>query len=91
MVSQRVKVINNNGIHLRPAGTLAKEAVKFSSLINFKVPNRNYIGNSKSVLSILAGRVKKDDELEFICEGEDEQEALKTIIELIENGIGEEV
>ena len=29
------------------------------------------------------------DEIEFVCEGEDEQEALKALVEAIESGLGE--
>ena len=31
MVSQKVKVINPTGLHLRPAGNLCKEAMKYKS------------------------------------------------------------
>ena len=29
------------------------------------------------------------DEIEFVCEGVDEEEALKALVEAIENGLGE--
>jgi phosphocarrier protein len=41
------------------------------------------------VLSVLGACVKCGDEIEFVCEGEDEQEALKSLVEAIENGLGE--
>ena len=35
MVSQKVKIINPTGLHLRPAGNLCKEAMKYNlSLIH---------------------------------------------------------
>ncbi len=37
MVSQKVTIKNPTGLHLRPAGILCKEAVKFKSLITFNV------------------------------------------------------
>ena len=35
MVSQKVKIKNPTGLHLRPAGILCKEAMQFQSLITF--------------------------------------------------------
>ena len=34
MVSEELKVINPSGLHLRPAGSLCKEALKYDSKIN---------------------------------------------------------
>ena len=87
MVSQRVVVKNPTGLHLRPAGILCNTAMQFKSLITFTFQNTT--ANAKSVLSVLGACVKSGDEVEFVCEGEDEKEALKTIIEAIESGLGE--
>ena len=48
-----------------------------------------FIANAKSVLSVLGACVKCGDEIELICEGADEKEALETITELINGGLGE--
>ena len=50
---------------------------------------RENTANAKSVLSVLGACVKCGDEIEFVCEGEDEAEALKTLVEAVENGLGE--
>ena len=41
------------------------------------------------MLSVLGACVKSGDEIEFICEGEDEVEALQTLVKAIESGLGE--
>lgn len=87
MVSQKVTIKNPTGLHLRPAGILCKEAMKFKSLITFRF--RDNTANAKSVLSVLGACVKCGDEIEFVCEGEDEENALKALVEAIENGLGE--
>ena len=46
--------------------------------------------NAKSVLSVLSACVQCGDEVTFTCNGEDEEEALKTIVKAIESGLGEE-
>ncbi len=87
MVSQKVIIKNPTGLHLRPAGILCKEAMKFKSLVTFKF--RDNIANAKSVLSVLGACVKCGDEIEITCEGEDEEDALKTLVGAIESGLGE--
>jgi len=88
MVIQKVKIKNPTGLHLRPAGVLCKNAIEYGSVITFKYGGEN-IANAKSVLSVLGACIKSGDEIELICEGEDEEKALKEMIELIESGLGE--
>ena len=87
MVKQKVVIKNPTGLHLRPAGILCKEAMKFKSLITFSF--RANTANAKSVLSVLGARVKCGDEVEVACEGEDETDALQALVSAIESGLGE--
>ena len=87
MVSRKVKVINTTGLHLRPAGILCKEAIRFKSNIFFRYGEGE--ANAKSVLSVLGAGIKCGDELEFVCEGEDEEQALSAMMTVINNGLGE--
>jgi phosphocarrier protein len=88
MVSSKVVVNNPTGIHLRPAGLLCQLALEFNSKIDIKFNETT--ANAKSVLSVLGACVKTGDEIEIVCEGEDEEEALRTIVKAIEDGLGEE-
>ena len=87
MVSQAVKIMNPTGLHLRPAGILCKEAMQFKSLITFTFKENT--ANAKSVLSVLGACIKSGDEITLICEGEDEEEALRTLVAYVESGLGE--
>ena len=87
MVCQKVIIKNPTGLHLRPAGILCKEAMQFRSLITFSF--RDSTANAKSVLSVLGACVKCGDEIEIVCDGEDEQEAIKSLVAAIESGLGE--
>lgn len=87
MVSANVVIKNPTGLHLRPAGILCNNAILFKSIITFKF--KNTTANAKSVLSVLGACVKNGDEIEFICEGVDEQEALDSMIKIVEDGLGE--
>ena len=81
MVSQKITVKNMTGFHLRPAGILCKSKVQFQF--------NSVTANAKSVLSVLGAGVKNGDEIEVVCDGVDEEEALKAVIAGIENGLGE--
>ena len=87
MVSEKVVVKNPTGLHLRQAGALCKEAMNYTSSVKFRFNNTT--ANAKSVLSVLGACIKTGDELEFICEGPDEEEALKAVIGLVKDGLGE--
>lgn len=87
MVSQTVVIQNPTGLHLRPAGILCNEAVKYKSKVVFRYGDNE--ANAKSVLSVLGACVKCGAELEFICDGEDEEEALQALVKAVESGLGE--
>lgn len=87
MVSKKVTVKNPTGLHLRPAGILCKEAMKYKSLITFTFEGGT--ANAKSVLSVLGACVKCGDEIELVCEGVDEKESLEALVAAIDNGLGE--
>ncbi len=87
MVSAKIRVKNPSGLHLRPAGNLCKEALLFKSKISFRI--RETTANAKSVLSVLGACVKCGDQIEFICDGPDEKEALAAMLEIVESGLGE--
>lgn len=87
MVSQKVVIKNPTGLHLRPAGMLCKEAMLFKCHVVFRFQDNT--ANAKSVLSVLGACIKCGDEIEFVCEGEDEEEALKALVAVVESGLGE--
>lgn len=87
MVSQKITINNPSGLHLRPAGNLCNEAIKFQSVITFRFEGGS--ANAKSVLSVLGACVKCGDEIELVCEGADEREAMKALTDAISDGLGE--
>ena len=89
MVSKKVTIKNPTGLHLRPAGLMCKTAMDFKSQITMQVGS--YSASAKSVLGVLGACVKFGDEIELICDGEDEVIALETLITVIDNGLGEEI
>ncbi|MBD5158077.1 MAG: HPr family phosphocarrier protein [Butyrivibrio sp.] len=88
MVSQKVKVKNPSGLHLRPAGLFTKTMSQFESEV-FVCKNGNEI-NAKSVLHVLASGINCGDVVEVRCDGPDEREALDRAVDFIENEMNEE-
>ena len=56
MVSQTVKVINEQGLHMRPAGVFAKEMTKFKCNVTIDIAGKRI--NAKSVMLIIAACIK---------------------------------
>lgn len=86
MVSQLVKITNPTGLHLRPAGNLCREAMKFQCSVTFEYGGNN-IANAKSVLNVLGACIKTGDEITLVCDGEDEEEALAALVAFVEGGL----
>ncbi len=86
MVVQKIVVTEPSGLHLRPAGQLCELCLKYESKIQIKKGYQT--ANAKSVLGVLAARVQQGDEIEIICEGTDEAEAMEQIIRSFHNGFG---
>lgn len=85
MVSEKVIVTTEAGLHFRPADKLSVEALKYECAVHFKAGDTT--GSLKSFLGILAAGVKQNSEIEIICDGVDEVEALQNIIQLIRTGL----
>lgn len=87
MVSKKVTVVNPSGLHLRPAGVLSQTAMKFKSKSMIECGEKKIV--AKSVLNVMAAGIKCGTEVTVVCDGPDEEEALETIAEAIESGLGE--
>ena len=87
MLSRKITIKNPSGLHLRPAGVLSQTAMKFKSDIVIVYGEKRIV--AKSVLNVMAAGIKSGTEVNLIVEGEDEEEAMKTLVEAIESGLGE--
>lgn len=83
MVSKKVVIRNALGLHLRPAGDLCQKAVEYEStriMLHFR--DREF--NAKSVISVLSACARQDDEIEIVCTGPQEEEALQALVDLFQ-------
>ena len=79
MVSKTMVVKAAEGLHMRPAGVIAREAIVFGDK---RI-------NAKSLVNIIAACIKKDAEITFECEGADEEAALAKMEELEADNFGD--
>ena len=91
MVSEKVAIKNPTGLHLRPAGLFCRTAMQYGSKITVekKTKSEDVTANAKSVLSVLGACIKSGDEINIICEGEDEETALREMVRIVEDGLGQ--
>ena len=86
-VEKTLIVRNELGLHLTSAAKIANTSLKFTSKI-FLIKG-DKIADAKSVLNITALMAPMGTELVVRAEGEDEQEALKALEKLFDDGFVE--
>ena len=87
MVSQKVKVTNEQGLHMRPATLFSAAVTPFDSEVKINFNGNSYDG--KSVMMLMAACIKCGAEIEIVCNGADEEAALAKAVELVESGLGD--
>ena len=87
MVIEKVTIKNEQGLHMRPAGVLAKAITKYPCDVILVVGEKEV--NAKSIMIIIGACIKCGMEIEIKCNGEQEEEAMQTVKELVESGFGE--
>lgn len=81
------KITNKTGLHARPAAMLVKTTGKFKS--DIYISKDGYEVNGKSIMGVLTLAAESGSTLEVRIEGEDEQEAMMAIEDLIKNNFNE--
>jgi len=88
MINTTITVPNRAGLHARAAAKLVATASAFRSRIELGNGERTVDG--KSILSLMLLAAPQGSELQLRLEGDDEQEALRAIMTLLEERFGEE-
>ena len=89
MVTRRTTIINKTGLHARPAAEFVAAATKFKSRITLKKAGSDREANVKSIVFVLSLGLTCGTEVEISASGEDEAQAVETLVALIESGLGE--
>jgi phosphotransferase system HPr (HPr) family protein len=86
-MEKTVIIQNETGIHARPASMLVEEASNYDSDVEL-VKDEQAV-NAKSIMGIMGLGIKQSTEIIVKAIGPDEEEAVQSIVELIESGFGE--
>ncbi len=87
MYSQEVMVKNQVGLHARPATFFIQKANEFKSSIWVEKEERRV--NAKSLLGVLSLGIVGGAVIRIIADGADENEAVASLIELVESGFAD--
>jgi len=87
-VERRLEIVNELGIHARPATKLVQLANKFSSEITIEKDGQTV--NGKSIMGVLMLVAARGSFITVRCVGEDAEGAMKAIEELVKSRFGEE-
>ncbi|HEY8271877.1 MAG TPA: HPr family phosphocarrier protein [Pseudobdellovibrionaceae bacterium] len=79
----KLRLLNEEGMHARPAGILVKAISSFQSKVELEFNGKSI--NAKSLLSILSLGLTFNSEFMARAEGSDAALALKSIESLIQN------
>ena len=89
MQQRDVEIMNKLGLHARPSAKLTQLASKYKSDV-FMARNGRRI-NAKSIMGVMMLAAAKGSTVTLETNGEDEQEAIDALAELITSGFGEEL
>lgn len=87
MIRKDITIVNKLGLHARAAAKFVTLASGFASSIQLTRGSR--VVNGKSIMGVMMLAAAKGVSLELIIDGEDEEQALSKLEQLILNRFGE--
>ncbi len=88
MVKETLRVENTLGLHARPAALFVKTAGKFRA--DVFLTKGDIEVNGKSIMGVMMLAAEKGSWITIRAEGEDEEEALAQLVELVKGKFNEE-
>ena len=87
IVKREISIVNEYGLHARPAMQLVELSNGFQSSI--EVSNGDLSVDAKSIMSVMRLAATKGTTLTVVCDGDDAEAAAAAVAALIEGGFGE--
>ena len=87
MYWKSVVIKNETGLHARPASVFIKTALKYKSNITIEKDGKTV--NAKSMIALLSLGVIKGSTVKITSVGEDEEDAVCALVDLIKANFGE--
>ena len=85
MVKREMTITNNIGLHARPATFFIQKANTFKSSVWIEKDERKV--NAKSLLGVLSLGIAKGMVVTVIADGSDENEAVDSLVNLVQTGL----
>ncbi len=87
MTQRDVTIVNNGGLHARPATFFIQKANSYKSSIWVVKDERKV--NAKSLLGVLSVGIAQGMTITLVADGEDEAKAIDGLEELIKTGLSD--
>lgn len=88
MIQQELEIINKLGLHARAAAKLVKLSSSFSASIDIEKDGQRV--NSKSIMGVMMLAASMGSQVIISADGDDEEEALAAVVDLINRRFDEE-
>ena len=88
MVEAKVRIQNKQGLHARPAAMFVKTAARFRS--DVCISRQDQMVNGKSIMGVMMLAAEFGSEVTLSVTGEDEEQALKALVDLFHRKFNEE-
>lgn len=88
MLSQELTIVNKLGLHARAAAKLVRLASTCKSDVFIERGSRKV--NAKSIMGVMLLAAGKGTKINLVVDGDDENDAMKKLADLINSGFGEE-
>lgn len=83
MAEKKVIVLNETGLHARPAAALVQFVKSIPGEVELEKEGK--VANAKSIFSVMSLGISKDTEITVRVTGEDEEENVDKVVEFISN------
>lgn len=87
LVERVVRIVNELGLHARPAAEFVKIASKFQA--DIRVRRDEMSVNGKSIMGVMTLAAERGSELLIQADGEDAEAAVRALAALVESGFKE--
>ncbi len=88
MPEQQVQIVNKLGLHARASAKLAATASRFSAEVT--LIRDDIAVNAKSIMGIMMLAATRGSMLRIRTEGDDAEQAMQALVQLIEDRFGED-
>lgn len=86
-IAEEMIIVNQLGLHARPAASLVHTVLKYKSDVHIQVNGQRV--NAKSIMGLLTLAAAQGSRIAVTCNGPDAQDALDAVRGLVQAGFGE--